>query len=325
MEIRKVRRDDLNSLVELYEIVWPEVDYDKKAKAKFILEESEGVNFCAEDDGIIVGSRMSYFQNMHYGGKKMCCVEMCDSCVHPSYRGHGLFLKMNKMFLEEFFSSKIGGELIFNISAYASSKAHKKLGWQYISSLMALRKIQRPWHLFSRIILCRDKLFRPLVLDKGHEDVTIDNELLKIREEWMLHQRPLLHIRYDDDTYKWRMKSNSGIKVLKNNLLGSLLYKLGHRGVFVEVEIGEVFLYVYTKKNFRLLLKQLIKEVRPDLLTVLISEGHPLLKWYKDSFFIFNPKKKYLRHGVRVKSEEMKSICYNPKNWALSSLDIDTF
>lgn len=325
MKIRKVEPNDINGLVELYEKVWPEVDYDKQAKTKFILEKSEGVNYCAEENGIIVGSRMSYFQNMHYGTKKMCCVEMCDSCVHPSYRGQGLFLSMNKLFLEEFFSREIGGELIFNVSAYASSKAHEKLGWKYICSLMSLRRIQRPWHLFSRIVFFREKLFRPLVWDKENEEVAIDNELLRIREEWMLHERPLLHIRYDADTYRWRMKSNSGIKILKNNQLGCLLYKLGHRGVFAEVEIGEVFLYDYKKKNFRLLLKQFINEIRPDLLTVLVSEGHPLMKWYKDSFFICNPKRKYLRHGVRVNSEEMKSICYNPKNWAITTLDIDTF
>jgi hypothetical protein len=132
-------------------------------------------------------------------------------------------------------------------------------------------------------------------------------------------------VNYDKDTFEWRMKSESGIKQFSDCRLGCIIYKIGCRGIIKEVEIGEVFLYEYTQHNFKELLKQFSKKFHPDILTVLISEGHPLKSWYKSSLFLFNPKQKYLHHGVRVETEEMKKVCYNPKNWAISSLDIDTF
>ena len=93
----------------------------------------------------------------------------------------------------------------------------------------------------------------------------------------------------------------------------------------VFVLIGEVFAKQYDEKTIRALLKGLKRATNADLLKTAVSMGHPMLLFYKKAGFVFNPRKKYLDHRVKVESEEMKRICYNPQNWAISMLDVDNF
>ena len=324
ISIEKVKKTDFESLVKLYEDVWPDVDYDKRKKANFIVNESNGINYCAKRGNEVVGSRTSCPFNFFYGSRKLKTVQVGDSCVHPSCRGKGLFLKMNQAFLDEFFGNENKGELIYNISVFASRKAYEKLGWKYIESLMSIRKFVNPIKTLFKLKFNLKRVSNPIIWDRQEDEITIDERLLESREDFLNHV-DLLHVRYDEPTIKWRLKSQSGIKLVKVDNLGCILYKIGHRGVLVEVEIGEIFLYDYTQKNFKELLSVFIKQCHPDIVKVLVSEGHPLKAWYKSCLFLSNPKQKYLHHGVRVETEEMKRICYEPKNWAISSLDIDTF
>ena len=320
--IEKLNNSDFESLVKLYEAVWPTVDYDKRKKANFIVNESNGINYCAKVGETVIGSRTSCPQNMLYGDCPIKTVQIGDSCVHPNYQGRGLFLKMNKAFLQDFFGE--GGELIYNISVCASRKAYEKLGWKYIKSLMSLRKFPQPLITLIKIGFKPKRLTIPIKWDKINDSINIDTLLLESREKFF-STNAMLHIKYDEDTFKWRMKSESGIKQYFVEKLGCIIYKEGYRGCIKEAEIGELFLYDYTKKNFKKLLDRFSKWLQPDIITVLVSEGHPLNTWYRSCLFMINLKQKYLHHGVRVESDKMKKIGYNPMNWAISSLDIDTF
>lgn len=322
--IRKVNENDFDGLVQLCEEVWPDVDYDKRNKMNYILRESIGVNYCAELSGKIVGSRLSFYQNFYWGIKKLKNVQFADSCIHPVCRGKGVFINLDKAFLKDFFSEQNGGELVYNISVIASRKAHEKCGWKYIESLMKLRKFPHILKTLWKIGFNYHKLNVHIDWEHENDVQPIDPDLLRIREE-VFTQKPLLHMRYDEGTFHWRLKAESGIKSFFAPDLGYVIYKIGHRGKLVEVEIGEMFLYEYTKNTFKKLLKEFNKCISPDILWVMISEGHPLRTFYSSSWFLANPKQKYLHHGVRVETDEMREICYNPKNWAISSLDIDTF
>jgi len=319
--IRKVQPSDFDGLVSLYDRVWPDVNYNKKDKANFVLNESDGVCYCAEKAGTIVGSRTSFHVKMFFGNRPLNCLQLADSCIDSSCRGQGLFLKMNKAFLNDFFPT---GDLIYNISVIASKNAYEKLGWKYIESLMVLRKFVNPIKTILKLKFNIKKLSTPIVWESGGADLSIPPELLFVREK-MISDACNLHIKYDEQNISWRLKSQNGIKVFRNKELGCIIYKLGHRGNVVEALIGETFLYTYNNNNFKSLMKSFSHFVNADILSVWISEGHPLKKWYRDLHFLNNPSKKYLYHGVKVESNEMKKICYNPDNWAISSLDIDTF
>lgn len=319
--IRKVTDKDFDGLVKLYSEVWNNVTYNKDEKANFILRESKGISYCAEKEGEIVGSRISFFLNFFFGKRQLTCVQVGDSCTRKDCRGQGLFGKMNKAFLADYFSPETGGELIWNISVEASKRVNEKLGWNYIQSLQTIIKFARPLHIISKVGLNIRALGGDVAWDLTTQTSTIDEKLLIAREKAMT-TTDLLHMNYDSSTFNWRMKSKNGIKCFKYDDLGVIIYKIGEKKGLTFVQIGEVFLYEYDHKHMKALLKSFQKALKPDVIKTAISLGHPLYGEYAKCGF---RKIHFLHHGVRVETQEMKDICYKPENWAISMLDVDTF
>lgn len=328
--IRKVEDMDFDNLIELYNEVWPakvgenEDEHYKTwaTKARFVLKKSTGVSYLAEKNGKIIGSRTSFFVNAYYGQRKLNCVQFADSCVAEEYRGKHLFLRLNEAFLNSFFHD-IKGELIYNISVEASRKAYEKLGWVYIKSLIGLRKYTSLLSTLWKLRFNIKKLSGAPVWDTETKIIPLDEKLLNARETEMLKYENI-HVKYDVKTFQWRMESKNGIKMVKRDNLGCVVYKYGKKphGTTVML-IGEVFLYNYTRKNFKTLLNACFKEVKPEIVLANITLGHPLFNLYKS--LGFKVSKEFANHGVKVLSDEMERICLNPENWAISFMDIDTF
>lgn len=323
--IRKVGEQDVAGLAILYEQVWPEVSFDKTQKANFVLKESEGVSYCAVKDGEFVGSRTSFYMPLYFGERKIKCVQFADSCIRKDYRRQGLFLKMNQAFLKGFFGEN-EGELVYNISVDASRAAYEKLGWNYIKSLHGCRKYMRPFRTLFKIKFDPRKLRGALLFDGISDTTVLDPQLLIAREEFF-QKKDLLHVKYTEESFAWRMKSGNSIRVYQSPSLGAIVYKLAHKPSGVSfISIGEVFLYEYNYDNFKKIIQAIDCDFKPDIISATITLGHPLLPFYhKFGIKGTNKKSSFLNQGVRVESEEMKSICYKPENWALSMLDIDIF
>lgn len=319
--IRKVTKEDCRQLSQLYERVWPDVTFDKQAKASFVIKESDGVSYCAEYNGEMVGSRTSFYVNMYYGDKLVNCVQFADSCIDSSCRGQGLFLKLNQAFLKDFFER---GELVYNISVYASKKAYEKLGWHYIESLMFLRKLVNPFRVIWKVRGDIRRLGGDIIWDMTSPEFSIPQNLLDIREK-LFSTLPVLHINYDTNTMAWRQKSRNGMKCLLNESFGAIIYKIGSKEGLRVVEIGELFLNSYDQECFDKAIKRIKLDLNPDMIIVMVSLSHPLLPFYRKRHFLTNPKQKFLYQGTRVESEKMRAIAEDPYAWAISSLDIDTF
>jgi hypothetical protein len=324
IDIRKVGKADVAGLADLYDNVWPDVSFDKLQKAKFVLEESEGVSYCAVKNGEFVGSRTSFYMPFFFGERRINCVQFADSCVRKDCRGKRLFLKMNQAFLHGFFDEN-NGDLVYNISVDASRAAYEKLGWNYIKSLHGRRKYMRPIKTLFKIHFDVRKLRGPLLFDGKTEIIPIDPSLLTAREEFF-NKKVLLHNRYTSETMAWRLKSGNSIRIFEVAGVGVVIYKIAHKPSGVSfLSIGEVFLYDYTYQNFKKLLNHLDEAIQPDIMSATITLGHPLLPFYKRFGILMDINSAFLNHGVKVVSDEMKDICYCPENWALSMLDIDTF
>ena len=322
IKIRSVVSADADQLIKLYEEVWSNVPYNKKAKTYFVLNESDGCNFCAEKDGEIVSSRLSYYMHFFFGHNQIKCIQLCDSCTRSDCRGKGIFGKLDKILLAKFFESDNNG-LIWNISADASRRVHEKYGWKYIKSLATMLMICRPFNIFSKVGLNFSKLLGVVEWDNSNDCKPLDYKHLIAREK-LMQIKNLLHVNYDIKTITWRMKTYSGIKSY-NSTEGTIYFKIGHKDSLTFILIGEIFLSDYNFMLFKQLLKKFIKKYNPDIIKLAISNGHPLVSFYKRFGFFYNPRNKYLNHGVRVASDAMQEICYNPNNWAISMLDIDTF
>ena len=319
--IRKVTEQDFGKLVKLYSEVWDNVTYNKEEKANFILKESSGISYCAEKNGEIVGSRTSFFLNFYYGTRKLICVQVGDSCTREDCRGQGLFGKMNKAFLSDYFSKETGGELIWNISVEASKRVYEKLGWFYIQSLQTIIKFGRPLRIFSKVGFNIKSLGGDIAWNPETKIEPVDTVLLSAREELMAKAN-VLHLNYDEETFNWRMKSRNGIKSYNDDKWGTIIYKIGTKKGLTFVLIGEVFLYYYNLKAFKSMLVSFQKSIKPDVIKTSLSLGHPLYSLYARSGF---RKLHFLHHGVRVETDEMRQICSNPENWSISMLDVDTF
>lgn len=319
--IRKVTEQDFDNLVKLYSEVWDNVTYNKEEKANFILKESTGISYCAEKNGEIVGSRTSFFLNFYYGTRKLTCVQVGDSCTRKDCRGQGLFGKMNKAFLTDYFSKESGGELIWNISVEASKHVYQKLGWNYIRSLRTIVKFARPLHIVSKVGFNIRLLGGDVEWDLETKIEPINDALLTTREQ-LMSKKGVLHMNYDKDTFSWRMKSKNGIKTFADDNLGTIIYKVGTKKGLKFVLIGEIFLYEYNLKTLKAMLKSFQKSIKPDVIKTSISLGHPLFNLYTRCGY---RKLHFLYHGVRVETDEMKHICYKPANWSIALLDVDTF
>lgn len=321
--IRKVEEKDCDSLVELYCQVWPHLSSIHQQKAEFVIKHSQGVCFCAEKDGKIVGSRTSFFMPVYYGSRKLNCVQFADSCIHDSCRRQGLFLKLNEAFLHDFFEEN-NGELVFNISVDASRNAYEKLGWKYIQSLMSFTKVVNPVTTMLKIGFDLRKIHGSTTLVSVENNFEVDNELFVVRNN-LLKEQEKIYVNYDYETLMWKLMASKGARCFSIPQLGTVIYKVEKKkdSNLKVIRLGDMFLYDYSIKNIKKMEKMLCDKEMPHLIMGYFSEGHPLFSYYirKNLFTKVTP----LNHGVKVISKEMQDICYNSCNWAISALDIDTF
>ena len=322
--IRRITDTDAKGLAELYDRVWPENAGRHLEKTEWAIKTTEFAGFCAECDGLIIGSRSCFHTNIYIGQERYTCVQFGDSCVDEEYRGKGLFSKMNKSFLADFF--KTGDEFIYNISVEASRKAYEKLGWNYVDALSKLLLIVNPFSFIRKTKGDIRLLSGNITEDySAIPDISVfPVELLNHRESLFV-DKGLIHTKYDLDTLLWRVSTDSNMKVWYDADLGGCIYKTGHKNGLKYCVIGEVFLVNQRWKNFNRIIRVICRLNNVDVVETSLCHSHPLYSYYKHSGFICNPFKRYLNLGVKVSSERMRSLCYNPTNWALSNLDIDTF
>lgn len=323
--IRHIVPNDAKDLIYLYDSVWPETAGRYEGKTKWMLSSSPLYGVCACDNDKIIGARLSFVVNILFGDKKINSVQYGNSSVHKDYRRLGIFTKMNIEFLKLFFDEN-NNDLIYNVSVEASKLAYQKLGWEYINALSKQTYFANIWNVLLKTKFDLRKLSGNIHYDQQSIPPfdTFDDELLEIRESHFRISKNI-HTYYSKSFFEWRLNSDTNIAFFNIEGLGTVIYKIGSRKSLRVITIGEIFLYEYNRANFHKILKLLVKEFTVDILEVLITDNHPCFIFYKRFGFVSNPFKKYLNLGVKVVSTEMKGICLNPKNWALSSLDIDTF
>ncbi len=324
INLRNIESRDAVLLAELYDRVWPENAGMHFAKTKWAIETCEIRGVCAEFNGKIVGSRSCFHTNIFIGKDKVSCLQFGDSCVDERFRGKGLFSRMNNRFLEMYY--RTGDEMIYNISVEASKKAYEKLGWKYIDTLMKLYYIGNVFSFVWKTKGNIKKLAGIMEVEPSPipDTSVIPNDLLDLRES-QLSQNHIIHTKYDCQTLKWRMGTDSSIRLFYDAEIGACLYKIGIKNGLRFCVIGDIFLRKYDLPSFKALFRKLKTIVKADVYETSICYSHPLYKLYKSSGFLKNPLRTFLNLGVRVVSQNMKEICYRPDNWALTNLDLDTF
>ncbi len=320
--IRRVTDGDIDSLSTLYDKVWPGRLEAHQQKANFVIRESSGVSYCAEKNGMIIGGRTSFYMPVYYGNRPLKCVQLADSCIHPSCRRQGLFLKLNEAFLHDFFD-ETGGELVFNFSVNASRNAYEKLGWKYIQSLTSFTKIINPIRTLAKVRFDIRKMHGEMHLIEEEDSININRELFDIRRN-LMNSHNLIYVNYDYGTLLWKLMASKGTRCLSAPGIGTVIYKIAIKNSGLKVILlGDMFLYDYDTKNIIKIESLLCEKESPNLIMGSFSLAHPLYNYYIGKRLISTVSP--LNHGVKVVSEEMRNICLNPNNWAVSELDTDYF
>lgn len=326
IEIRLMSKEDAPKLAELYNQVWPGSLTSHYQKAKWALNTTDYPGVCAENAGEIIGSRSCFKTNTFVGQKKIECVQLGDTCVKKEFRGLGLLTSMNKFFLEKYYEA--GGDLIYNYSVEASKRANIKMGWIYLNTTTNLIYINHPFRFIYSILKGVRSLGGARPSACKIPDISMLPESLLNEREMQMAARSngqLIHSNYDRETLEMRLKTNSGIQLFYTPKYGACFFKRGIEKGLRWCTIGEIFLKVYDRKHFDQLFKELKKSVEFDVINVIITYNHPLFSFYKKRYFFNNPKKKYLNHGVKIRDIEKGDLILNSDNWALTTLDIDTF
>ncbi|MXV62528.1 GNAT family N-acetyltransferase [Natronorubrum sp. JWXQ-INN-674] len=96
----------------------------------------------AEIDGKLVGCRAFFAQEMRINGSERIAFQPCDTMVHPSYQGQGLFDRMNEWALERY--SDRAPTFCFNFPNEKSKPGNLKHGWKEIGTFPVYYRPQDP-------------------------------------------------------------------------------------------------------------------------------------------------------------------------------------
>lgn len=319
--IKKFENKDLREVVDLFSLVWELDVKNTEAKTKWAFIEGTKLCLLAKDEnGKIVGVRGGFSWPLIFEKQVMPVYQFHGTCVHPDFRRRGIFKKLNISFIEEAEKEKI--KAIFNVSVMKSRMGYEKLGWKYLKTFRRLTLFNKPFQIINNL----KSLKQPSIIDTNFnsEELEIDDILLKKREEVFFDY---IHTKYSQEFLSWRLNNKEAGYIHLKTQGGSIIYKRLKKGIISEIIIGEVFLREYNKKNFKLVIRELLKKEKPTLVCTYIHQNHPCYNYYLTSLFLPNPLQYNLHFGTKCITQENDFLndYYNKNNWALSFMDIDTF
>ncbi len=156
MQIRRASSSDAEQIVALIDMVFG-LERGQEWFDHFHRCNPAGnsIMFVAEDDsGRVVSYRSIVSFTASYMGNRIRCGQLSDACTHPDYRGMGLYGKVNRSAIDEFFL--LGGDLVYAFPGRENyAILTTKFGFQHLMSMRhALFPIGRDcWsRTFTRIL-----------------------------------------------------------------------------------------------------------------------------------------------------------------------------
>ncbi len=334
---RVLKNKDVLLWVDLFKTVWPSKTMDERYIQWSFVDCPVKISlvgaFLKEDESkreIAVGSRGAWDIPLYYGGKKISCTQLGDTSVHPKGRRQGVFSKMTTMFLDEIENKY---DLIYNISVDAARKGYEKLGWHYIDGLHTWISGRNIFSL-PKIYLNRKKEPDDLI-DDAEKYIVNNGELYSwetIAEsvvEMFASEKSLynnkLYVNKEKEFLTWKsLKPVKKYFHLYHKDSYYAIISLKKRGSVIEVSIGYMILLGNKATSFKAMMKALKKNVDYDIVSIIMSDGHPYVPLMKNCFIKRN---KNLHFGIKeVKKNENNELpIYNINSWAITSFDLDTY
>lgn len=243
-----------------------------------------------------------------------------ETFVHPAFRGQGLFTALMRLGMKQ--CQDLHVKVMFNFPNRASLQGFRKEGWIPVP---CTRSFMRPSNFSNSITKLNPRVrFAPFVPDQISEFDPRDYEdfdscltaMPSIRSDsaWAAVRTPAyMHWRY-------RTFPMNRYVVVRNDL-GWAMIRTGQRGNFREAQILDLFPYhKYDAKFLNSIAKRISSLVRPDLITITVSQTHPVVKslWMAGFFRVPNS----INFTYYPLADETRS---SSRSWVLTATEFHTY
>jgi GNAT superfamily N-acetyltransferase len=256
---------------------------------------------------------------------KICKVGIAyASSVVEEYRGQGLFKSLIKYVIEKLKTEKF--DFLINFPNSKSIQGYKSTGWNASTSFTSMWLRPASLARVPNIMFHFKDIFKPYI------NLTSSNE----RKSTIREKIESLNIRNFEINsndcfiipnrlkcfYKWRLVENKqnfyGVVQIKD---GYCMYKKGRRGRLIEIQILDFYFKGgQTLKKMRLLYKGILKNERPDLISVNISKDNPLANFLRMTFFFKLKPNKEKNFSYYIINENLKESLLISK-WLFFGID----
>jgi hypothetical protein len=278
------------------------------------------------DNGKVIAMEALSPRKLLFQGQVYMGYESNDTATHPDYWRRGLFTSLLKLGTD--IAIQRNASFLYGFPNLNSKQGFLKHNWRDTGAITVL---VRPVHLVKVgfAFLKGRKAIRDFISDMKKGAITdIDDQLLpkdleeyfKIRESWInlwtgYRDKPILKWRFlEHPVHCYRI-----ISVEK----GFAFVNLGNRGILRECKIVEAYFRANkneTRKTIKNLLLQIKERFNPDMISTILTLGHP----YYDAF---------IKAGFYKAPSDIMFFNYPlsgcPENsmespWAIGGTDIDT-
>lgn len=274
----------------------------------------------------VVALRTFAARTFTYGDRRVTCHEACDASTDPKFGRLGLFTRVMTRCLER--ADEIGAYFLIGYPNFNSRPGYKKVGCEDVGGIEYLTKPVRPLRMLM-------SLYTILKHRKGFEldsdlrsprfqmtSVQIETmaRLAKSRDKWTdvwMGER-------DEKYLSWRFLNHP---LFKYNVVetddGIAIVVTGNRGPLREGKIVEVFFrenIASLKKSIRNLSRDVGKQLDLDILSIILTVGHPYFELYKSLGYYKVPSNvSFYRYTFHNCPENLTK-----RPWAIIGSDFDT-
>jgi len=219
--------------------------------------------------------------------KPIPCLISYQTMVHPQHQKKGIFSKLTREILIIAKKEKI--ELLFNFPNKESYTPFLKLNFTPINHIKNYINISNKISFFKSPTSLKNPFIATKISDIDSDQIEL---LKKLKKEIIpLNIENTLTPNRNYQYIKWRFFSYPlyNYKLVITSL-GFAIVRTGTRGLFNEVQIMDLFSKDKYNKAFILSVKkEIINTLKPTLISINISNSHPINKFLKYSGFISFP------------------------------------
>lgn len=306
------------------------------------------------DSEQMVGIRPFLSYRLIFNGKKINAVQPCDTVVHPTFRGKGLFSLMNQEAIN--ILPKFNYDFFFNFPNKNSMPGCMKQGWQQVAAIdesyvfMDFSKVVQektgkklfavPAFFLGRLFRNYRRILKDLA-DLCKKDYIISREIdfsPEFEELWV-QQEKRIRVERNEQYLCWKFKDRPDKKyeivtVRENGkLAGYMIVTISQRWGSKEGQIVD-FQYKTQEIFFSLLYqayKMLVEQYCCDFISIWSFTAQELPERLKKLGFVGRESCLFRRivpsryMVVRELNPDLGGFIYRPENWSLRSSDQDTY